>query len=109
MIPISPFMTSFVTSLRAPHSHRLTMPVCIIHIFKYRFTSRLFQVALEEEARDQFPEVTLRQGHPMRVPVALQIATSHLRVTTVMNKSFELPRASHKYSFLEQTLQHSDV
>lgn len=41
-------------------------------------------VALEQEAKDEFTEVTLRQGHPMRIPVSLVIATSHLRVTTVI-------------------------
>ncbi|TCD61394.1 Ras GTPase activating protein ira2 [Steccherinum ochraceum] len=41
----------------------------------------------EEEQRDEFYEVTMRQNHPMRVPVTLEVATSHLRITTMKPSS----------------------
>lgn len=40
-------------------------------------------MSLEGEPCDIFDDVTVRQAHPMRVPVQLQVAQSHLRITTV--------------------------
>ena len=40
-------------------------------------------VELEGEDAAVFREVTMRHTHPMRVPVTLAIAPSHLRITTV--------------------------
>ena len=40
-------------------------------------------MSLEAEPRTRFDEVTMRHTHPMRVPVSLEVAQSHLRITTV--------------------------
>ena len=40
-------------------------------------------VGLESELSDNFDDVTMRQTHPMRVPVSMRVAQSHIRVTTV--------------------------
>jgi hypothetical protein len=40
-------------------------------------------VTLEEEASERFKEVTMRQHQQMRVPVVLEVATSHIRITSV--------------------------
>ncbi|KAI0355329.1 hypothetical protein OH77DRAFT_1424817 [Trametes cingulata] len=37
---------------------------------------------LEEEAGDDYEEVTMRHTHPMRVPVTMRVAQSHIRITT---------------------------
>ena len=39
-------------------------------------------VGLEAEISDDFQEVTMRHAHPMRVPVTMRIAQSHIRITT---------------------------
>ncbi|KAI0329579.1 hypothetical protein GY45DRAFT_1324865 [Cubamyces sp. BRFM 1775] len=38
--------------------------------------------ALEEEPSEDFEEVTMRHTHPMRVPVTMKVAHSHIRITT---------------------------
>ncbi|KAI0371618.1 hypothetical protein BV20DRAFT_1017123 [Pilatotrama ljubarskyi] len=37
---------------------------------------------LEEETGDDYEEVTMRHTHPMRVPVTMRVAQSHIRITT---------------------------
>ncbi|KAI0677196.1 hypothetical protein C8Q78DRAFT_1180405 [Trametes maxima] len=37
---------------------------------------------LEEEPGEEYEEVTMRHTHPMRVPVTMQVAPSHIRITT---------------------------
>lgn len=83
MTPTSLFMISSVISRRDPHYLRLITHVSKSSPFDIVLAHLASSVALEQEARDEFPEVTLRQGHPMRIPVSLEIATNHLRVTTV--------------------------
>ncbi|CDO69579.1 hypothetical protein BN946_scf184759.g19 [Trametes cinnabarina] len=41
-----------------------------------------YAITLEEEAGDEFEDVTMRHTHPMRVPVTLKVAQSHIRITT---------------------------
>ncbi|THH31919.1 hypothetical protein EUX98_g2275 [Antrodiella citrinella] len=48
----------------------------------------------ENEQRDEFSEVTMRHNHPMRVPVTLQVATTHLRITTMKPSSTLACRAT---------------
>lgn len=43
----------------------------------------LHVVQQEEESKDEWTDVTMRHNHPMRVPVTLAVATTHLRITTV--------------------------
>ncbi|KAH9927288.1 uncharacterized protein B0H18DRAFT_1161603 [Fomitopsis serialis] len=42
-----------------------------------------YALALESEPRTRFDEVTMRHTHPMRVPVSLEVAQGHLRITTL--------------------------
>lgn len=46
-----------------------------------------YAMSLEGEPCDIFDDVTVRQAHPMRVPVQLQVAQSHLRITTMKAQS----------------------
>ncbi|KAI8982739.1 hypothetical protein BD414DRAFT_515918 [Trametes punicea] len=41
-----------------------------------------YAVELEEESGKEFEEVTMRHTHPMRVPVTMKVASSHIRITT---------------------------
>ncbi|KAL7282669.1 hypothetical protein ACG7TL_004142 [Trametes sanguinea] len=41
-----------------------------------------YAVALEEEPSIDFEDVTMRHTHPMRVPVTMKVAQSHIRITT---------------------------
>ncbi|RPD66792.1 hypothetical protein L226DRAFT_452976 [Lentinus tigrinus ALCF2SS1-7] len=41
-----------------------------------------YAVGLESELSDDFDDVTMRQTHPMRVPVSMRVAQSHIRITT---------------------------
>ncbi|OBZ70421.1 Neurofibromin [Grifola frondosa] len=42
-----------------------------------------YAVSLEHEDLDQFQDVTMRHNHPMRAPVILRVAQSHLRIITI--------------------------
>ncbi|KAH8096624.1 hypothetical protein BXZ70DRAFT_945419 [Cristinia sonorae] len=53
-----------------------------------------YAVQQEEEQRDEFTEVTMRHNHPMRVPVTLEVATTHLRITTMKPSSTLACRAT---------------
>ncbi|CCM02314.1 uncharacterized protein FIBRA_04405 [Fibroporia radiculosa] len=48
-----------------------------------RLPSLDYAIQMEEEQRMHFGDVTMRHAHPMRVPVSLEIAQSHLRITTM--------------------------
>lgn len=68
----------------------------------------LIIVQQEEESKDEWTDVTMRHNHPMRVPVTLAVATTHLRITTVcilldengpwlillLDETFQHPRVS---------------
>ncbi|KAI0737738.1 hypothetical protein C8Q80DRAFT_1276173 [Daedaleopsis nitida] len=41
-----------------------------------------YAVGLEAELSEDFEDVTMRQTQPMRVPVTMRVAQSHLRITT---------------------------
>lgn len=41
--------------------------------------------SLEEEASTGYTEVTMRQAHEMRMPVTMEVAKTHVRVTSVWN------------------------
>ncbi|KAL4251095.1 Ras-GAP domain-containing protein [Abortiporus biennis] len=53
-----------------------------------------YAIIQEEEQRDEFFDVTLRQGHPMRIPVHLEVATTHLRIVTMKPSSGQACRAT---------------
>ncbi|TFY54349.1 hypothetical protein EVJ58_g8920 [Rhodofomes roseus] len=56
----------------------------IDHLFEGTTLAALdYALALEAEPRTRFDEVTMRHTHPMRVPVSLEVAQSHLRITTL--------------------------
>ncbi|TBU46391.1 hypothetical protein BD309DRAFT_622853 [Dichomitus squalens] len=41
-----------------------------------------YAVGLEAEISDEFQDVTMRHTHPMRVPVSMRVAQSHIRIIT---------------------------
>lgn len=43
----------------------------------------LVSVSLEDERREVFTEATMRQAHQMRMPVTLEVGSSHIRITSV--------------------------
>lgn len=43
-------------------------------------------MGLEDERREVFTEVMMRQAHQMRMPVVLEIGASHIRITSVSNE-----------------------
>jgi neurofibromin 1 len=44
--------------------------------------------SLEEEASTGYTEVTMRQAHEMRMPVTMEVADTHVRVTSVCYHHF---------------------
>lgn len=57
----------------------------IVCAFEFIALMARFIVDLEEEPSEEFKEVTMRQHQQMRVPVVLEVGTSHLRITSVRN------------------------
>jgi hypothetical protein len=48
--------------------------------------------SLEEEAIIGYTEVTMRQAHEMRMPVTMEVADTHVRVTSVCHHHFNFRR-----------------
>ena len=52
-------------------------------------------VGLESEPTADFEDVTMRHAQPMRVPVSMRIADSHIRITTVSLYQCDYIHSSH--------------
>jgi hypothetical protein len=55
--------------------------------------TELFQVSLEQDAQENFTDVTM-QTPTMRMPVVFKVGSSHIRVTSVSSSKVSLSSKS---------------
>lgn len=60
-------------------------------------------VELEDEPAVEFDEVFMRHNHPMRVPVIMRVAQTHLRITMVCFTNHYLQSASQDFVQMKAT------
>lgn len=48
--------------------------------------------SLEHESNTAFTEVTMRQAHDIRMPVNMEVALTHIRITSVRSFGSGIPR-----------------
>lgn len=48
--------------------------------------------SLEQESNMAFNEVTMRQAHDIRMPVHMEVALSHIRITSVCSFGLDIPK-----------------
>ncbi|KAI1796034.1 hypothetical protein LXA43DRAFT_649826 [Ganoderma leucocontextum] len=72
-----------LTSGPATESPHITIHTSVAELLS-QYTEGLTAASLgyAAEISDDFQEVTMRHAHPMRVPVTMRIAQSHIRITT---------------------------
>ncbi|KAH7931340.1 hypothetical protein BV22DRAFT_1124264 [Leucogyrophana mollusca] len=55
----------------------------LVHVPASSLAALQYPTTLEEEERTVFTDVTMRQAHDMRMPVTMEVALTHIRITSV--------------------------
>ncbi|KAH7916805.1 hypothetical protein BJ138DRAFT_1121610 [Hygrophoropsis aurantiaca] len=55
----------------------------LVHVPGSSLSALQYPMTLEQETRTSFTDVTMRQAHEMRMPVTMEVAVTHIRITSV--------------------------